>query len=158
MLLALTLMVSAAVVVQAREDGKTVRALVVINPGNPCGQVLSRENQEDILRFCEAEGIVLLADEVYQDNVYAPDKSWQSFKKVRRHDRWVLVARESSCFGTASRPLYLCIPSEAHEVLDGACPASVCGSCMGPVPWSWYQGHSNASLAVERTVGACGFF
>lgn len=62
-----------------------MRGLVVINPGNPCGQVLSRENQEEILEFCKAEGIVLMADEVYQDNVYNPDKSWQSFKKVGQH-------------------------------------------------------------------------
>lgn len=59
-----------------------MRALVVINPGNPCGQVLSRENQEGILKFCQEEGLLLMADEVYQDNIYAPDKSWQSFKQV----------------------------------------------------------------------------
>ena len=70
--------------VQAREEGKTVRALVVINPGNPCGQVLSRANQEEILQFCKEEGLVLMADEVYQDNIYAPEKSWQSFKKARQ--------------------------------------------------------------------------
>lgn len=69
---------------QAREEGKTVRALVVINPGNPCGQVLSRENQEGILKFCQEQGLLLMADEVYQDNIYAPDKSWQSFKQVMR--------------------------------------------------------------------------
>ena len=52
-------------------DGKTVRALVVINPGNPTGGVLGRENQDDIVRFCEKNKLVLIADEVYQTNVYA---------------------------------------------------------------------------------------
>ena len=56
---------------QARKEGKTVRALVVINPGNPTGGVLSRDNQNDIVRFCEEEKLVLLADEVYQTNIYA---------------------------------------------------------------------------------------
>ncbi|KAK9807161.1 hypothetical protein WJX73_002229 [Symbiochloris irregularis] len=69
---------------EARKDGKNVRALVVINPGNPCGQVLTRENQEEILQFCADEGVVLMADEVYQDNIYVQDKTWQSFKKVMR--------------------------------------------------------------------------
>ena len=69
---------------QARKDGKNVRALVVINPGNPCGQVLTRENQEEILQFCADEGVVLMADEVYQDNIYVAGKTWQSFKKVPR--------------------------------------------------------------------------
>ena len=33
-------------------QGKQVRALVVINPGNPTGQVLDRQNQETLIRFC----------------------------------------------------------------------------------------------------------
>ena len=56
---------------QATSDGKTVRALVVINPGNPTGGVLGRENQDDIVRFCEKNKLVLIADEVYQTNIYA---------------------------------------------------------------------------------------
>jgi alanine transaminase len=71
-----------AAVATARRAGQCVRALCVINPGNPTGQCLSRSNQEDVLRLCAAEGIVLLADEVYQDNVYAAGKEFTSFKKV----------------------------------------------------------------------------
>ncbi len=48
-----------------------MRALVVINPGNPTGGVLGRENQDDVVRFCEKNKLVLIADEVYQTNVYA---------------------------------------------------------------------------------------
>ncbi|KFK41654.1 hypothetical protein AALP_AA2G155600 [Arabis alpina] len=69
---------------EARAKGITVRALVVINPGNPTGQVLAEENQRDIAKFCKEEGLVLLADEVYQENVYVPDKKFHSFKKVAR--------------------------------------------------------------------------
>ncbi|CAH2066915.1 unnamed protein product [Thlaspi arvense] len=69
---------------EARSKGITVRALVVINPGNPTGQVLAEENQRDIVKFCKQEGLVLLADEVYQENVYVPDKKFHSFKKVAR--------------------------------------------------------------------------
>ncbi len=39
-----------------RSQGKQVRALVVINPGNPTGQVLDRENQEALVRFCKQVG------------------------------------------------------------------------------------------------------
>ncbi|CAA0330951.1 unnamed protein product [Arabidopsis thaliana] len=69
---------------EARSKGISVRALVVINPGNPTGQVLAEENQRDIVNFCKQEGLVLLADEVYQENVYVPDKKFHSFKKVAR--------------------------------------------------------------------------
>lgn len=68
----------------ARSKGTTVRALVVINPGNPTGQVLAEENQQQIVEFCKKEGLVLLADEVYQENVYVPDKKFHSFKKIAR--------------------------------------------------------------------------
>uniref|UniRef100_A0A7I3ZYB5 Aminotransferase class I/classII large domain-containing protein n=1 Tax=Physcomitrium patens TaxID=3218 RepID=A0A7I3ZYB5_PHYPA len=69
---------------EAHDAGTTVRALVVINPGNPTGQVLSEENQQDIVNFCKDEGLVLLADEVYQENIYAEGKTFNSFKKVAR--------------------------------------------------------------------------
>lgn len=68
----------------ARSKGITVRALVVINPGNPTGQVLAEENQRHIVEFCKEEGLVLLADEVYQENIYVDDKKFNSFKKVAR--------------------------------------------------------------------------
>uniref|UniRef100_A0ACD5XLL3 Uncharacterized protein n=1 Tax=Avena sativa TaxID=4498 RepID=A0ACD5XLL3_AVESA len=69
---------------EARIAGLTVRAMVIINPGNPTGQVLSLTNQEEIVEFCRKEGLVMLADEVYQDNVYVKDKKFHSFKKVAR--------------------------------------------------------------------------
>ncbi|XP_053678980.1 alanine aminotransferase 1 [Anopheles nili] len=58
------------------------RILVVINPGNPTGQVLSRENIVDIIKFAQRERLVLFADEVYQDNVYEAGSKFHSFKKV----------------------------------------------------------------------------
>ena len=54
----------------------------MINPGNPTGQVLSEEDVFTICKFCCANGIVLLSDEVYQRNVYAPGKQFHSAKKV----------------------------------------------------------------------------
>lgn len=66
----------------ARGKGLNVRGLVVINPGNPTGQVLSEENQAEVLKFCKEENMVMFADEVYQENVYAEGKSFTSFKKA----------------------------------------------------------------------------
>ncbi|XP_014662719.1 PREDICTED: alanine aminotransferase 1-like [Priapulus caudatus] len=58
------------------------RALCVINPGNPTGQVLTRENIERTIKFAKEEKLLLMSDEVYQDNIYAPDREFHSFKKV----------------------------------------------------------------------------
>lgn len=60
----------------------TPRAIVVINPGNPTGQVLSRQNIEEIIKFAFKEKLFVFADEVYQDNVYADGSKFFSFKKV----------------------------------------------------------------------------
>jgi len=59
-----------------------VRAIVVINPGNPTGQVLTKENIIDIVKFAQKEGLFVFADEVYQHNVYAEGSAFHSFKKV----------------------------------------------------------------------------
>uniref|UniRef100_A0AAY4BI37 alanine transaminase n=1 Tax=Denticeps clupeoides TaxID=299321 RepID=A0AAY4BI37_9TELE len=58
------------------------RALCIINPGNPTGQVQSRQCIEDVIRFAAKERLFLMADEVYQDNVYAEGCEFHSFKKV----------------------------------------------------------------------------
>lgn len=57
-----------------------VRALVVINPGNPTGQVLTRENIETIIKFAYKHSLMIFADEVYQHNIY--EGEFFSFKKV----------------------------------------------------------------------------
>ncbi|EGG24468.1 alanine transaminase [Cavenderia fasciculata] len=68
---------------QSIDAGIQPRALVIINPGNPTGQSLDRANMEDIVRFCHQHRLVLLADEVYQENVYVKEKKpFVSFKKV----------------------------------------------------------------------------
>ncbi|GBP08679.1 Alanine aminotransferase 2 [Eumeta japonica] len=59
-----------------------VRAIVVINPGNPTGQVLTRDNIESIVKFAHQHKLFIFADEVYQDNVYAEGCKFHSFKKV----------------------------------------------------------------------------
>ncbi|XP_075776054.1 alanine aminotransferase 1 isoform X1 [Pelodiscus sinensis] len=66
---------------QAREHCQP-RVLCIINPGNPTGQVQSRQCIEDVIKFAWEEQLFLMADEVYQDNVYAEGSAFHSFKKV----------------------------------------------------------------------------
>jgi len=55
---------------KARAGGVTVKGIVVINPGNPTGAILDEESVEGVIRFAERHGLVIIADEVYQENVY----------------------------------------------------------------------------------------
>ena len=70
---------------RAIEEGRrrcAVRAIVIINPGNPTGQVLTRENIEAVIKFAYKENLFILADEVYQHNIYDNNSKFFSFKRV----------------------------------------------------------------------------
>ncbi|KAG0331466.1 hypothetical protein BG000_010900 [Podila horticola] len=64
------------------KNGIDTRALVIINPGNPTGQCLTEENMREIIVFCRKNQVILLADEVYQTNIYQNERPFHSFKKV----------------------------------------------------------------------------
>jgi aspartate/methionine/tyrosine aminotransferase len=67
---------------RARHDGVNPVCIVVINPGNPTGAVLSHENIEMIIHFAREQRLGIVADEVYQENVYDPGSRFYSFAKV----------------------------------------------------------------------------
>lgn len=67
---------------KAKSEGVDVRAIVIINPGNPTGASLSEEDIRAVLDFARAENLVVMADEVYQTNVFVGE--FHSFKRVLR--------------------------------------------------------------------------
>jgi len=79
---------------QAKAEGTAVKAICVINPGNPTGAVLDEANIAMIIDFAQAHGLSILADEVYQENIYLPGDEFTSFAKVLHQ----LEAKEVSLF------------------------------------------------------------
>ncbi|KAF2173029.1 hypothetical protein M409DRAFT_16979 [Zasmidium cellare ATCC 36951] len=67
---------------EAQKKGIDVRAVVVINPGNPTGASLAADHISSVLELAAEEKLVVLADEVYQTNVF--EGKFQSFKKSLR--------------------------------------------------------------------------
>jgi len=67
--------------------GTRVKAISVINPGNPTGSVLGRDSIALVLDFARERGLSVLADEVYQENVYRPADRFVSFAKVLEETR-----------------------------------------------------------------------
>lgn len=55
---------------EATAKGVNVKGIVVINPGNPTGAVLGQESMQEIIEFAKHNSLVIMADEVYQENVY----------------------------------------------------------------------------------------
>jgi len=64
------------------KKGNRVRGIAVINPGNPTGNILSRQNLDDLVDFANQRDISILADEVYQENIFSPDKSFVSLREI----------------------------------------------------------------------------
>ena len=88
----------------ARAEGKNVRALVFINPGNPTGQCLTRENLQELVQFAYDEKIVLLCDEVYQENIYQDERPFISARQVAYEmGEPVRSGLEMMCFHTVSK-------------------------------------------------------
>jgi len=68
----------------ARAGGIRLAAIVVINPGNPTGAVLCYDTMAMVAEVARTHGLAILADEVYQENVYAEGRHFVSFAKVLR--------------------------------------------------------------------------
>jgi alanine transaminase len=47
-----------------------VKALVIINPGNPTGAILSADSIKKIIEFAVKNRLPLIIDEVYRENTY----------------------------------------------------------------------------------------
>ena len=60
------------------------RVMIVINPGNPTGAVLSFDTIAKMFKVAAKYGIVVIADEVYQNNIYYDDVKFHSIKKALR--------------------------------------------------------------------------
>jgi aspartate/methionine/tyrosine aminotransferase len=69
---------------KAKAGGLSLRCIFVVNPGNPTGQVLTEECIKEVITWAGKNGVLILADEVYQSNVYDPTMKFNSFKKVLR--------------------------------------------------------------------------
>lgn len=67
---------------KARAEGTNIKAICVINPGNPTGSILSRDNIAMVIAFARERGLSVLADEVYQKNTYTETNRFVSFARV----------------------------------------------------------------------------
>ena len=78
---------------KAQAEGVNVKAIVVINPGNPTGAVLDEGSMIELIEFARKHQLMIIADEVYQENIY--QGSWHSFAKVLGDAQVPLVSLHS---------------------------------------------------------------
>ena len=130
------------------EGGIETRALVVINPGNPTGQVLEESVMRNIIEFCMEKGIILMADEVYQENIWASGSKFSSFRKVA-HEMGALKGDDDGLhlinFHSVSKGFLgecglrggyfemLGIPQEVKDQIYKLASISLCSNTMGQI-------------------------
>ena len=81
----------------ARERGIKVKAIVVINPGNPTGAILDERSGRDLVEFAGENDLAIIADEVYQENLYGNE--WISFARLVGGDDIPLFSLHSTSKG-----------------------------------------------------------
>jgi len=119
---------------------KNVKCMVLINPGNPTGQVLTEQDITNICLFCEKNHIILLADEVYQENVF--DCEFVSAKKCcSKHNlKTQLISFHSISKGFTGEcgqrggymELYN-IDDELTSIIDKSASMGLCANISGQV-------------------------
>lgn len=78
-----------------REDS---RLLLLNNPNNPTGSVLTKQEVQDICRVCEKHDLWILADEVYENLVYEGE-FYSPLMEAKYRDRIISVASVSKTYG-----------------------------------------------------------
>ena len=58
---------------KANKNKIDVKAIVVINPGNPTGAILDKSSIVQVIDFAEENDLAIIADEVYQENLYSSE-------------------------------------------------------------------------------------
>jgi len=127
----------------ARAKGIRPRAICVINPGNPTGAVLDEGNVEMVIDFARERGLSVLADEVYQENVWLSGARFVSFASVlerRRVQDVSLFSFHSVSKGflgeCGHRGGYLeCrnVPEEVQEEITKLQSVSLCANTAGQI-------------------------
>lgn len=82
---------------EAEKSGINVKAIVVINPGNPTGSILDKDSIGIVLDFAEKHNLAIIADEVYQDNLYGGE--FNSFASERGKRDILLFSLHSTSKG-----------------------------------------------------------
>ncbi|KAH9505742.1 hypothetical protein Btru_055673 [Bulinus truncatus] len=71
---------------EAENKGKKVKALMLVNPHNPTGEVLTIQQLQEILQFAHRNNLHVIANEIYGFSVFKPQVQFTSILSVPHPD------------------------------------------------------------------------
>ncbi len=102
-----------------REIDEHTRALLITNPGNPTGTVLTHEEMRMLADLAKEHGLFLIADEAYREFVYGGEKL-QSFGEFTDIDENLVVIDTVSKRFSACGARVGCLISRNRELIGHA--------------------------------------
>jgi len=126
---------------EAKKNGIDTKALVIINPGNPTGAVLSKEVILETIKFAQKHDLTILADEVYQTNIFTGNE-FHSYAKCMHELNISDISLFS--FHSGSKAIGECgfrmgymemrnIPPDVYDELVKIQSVSLCSNHIGQV-------------------------
>ncbi|KAM4720703.1 1-aminocyclopropane-1-carboxylate synthase-like protein 1 [Rhinophrynus dorsalis] len=125
----------------AREEGSSVKALILLNPHNPLGDIYSASEMMEFLEFAKRHNLHVIVDEIYMLSVFDESATFHSVLSLdklpdpqRTHVMWG-ISKDFAVSGIRFGTLY----SQNQDVCNGV--ASLCyfhGVC-GPIQFKMAQ-------------------
>ena len=92
------------------------RAIMVTNPGNPTGVVLTREQMEMLLDVAIEHGLFLICDEVYREFVYSGEPLASFMQLGRGYENLILIDSVSKRFSACGARIGCLISKNAEFI------------------------------------------
>lgn len=128
-----------------REHGVGAKLLVFVNPSNPTGACVGPEGVQELSDAAAELGLVVLADEIYEDLVFGGRRLKSFLSADGARERTVLLSGFSKSYAmTGFRVGYLVGPAGFIDAV-----VSLKATTSGPCP-VFCQQAASAALALER--------
>ncbi len=115
--------------------GERTKAIMVTNPGNPTGAVLTCEEQRLLVDICKEHGLFLISDEVYREIIYSGKKLSSLLEFEDAADHIIVTDSISKRFSSCGARVGALISRNKHfmELAMKICQGRLCAATLDQI-------------------------